>query len=61
MRNPTLAKAIKMTRIPNHFIFSVESVGMHKPSVLIADAIRVLQSKCESLIDLAKEHEGTLQ
>ncbi|KAL3911425.1 MAG: hypothetical protein SGILL_007286, partial [Bacillariaceae sp.] len=55
MRNPTLAKAIKMTRVPDHFIFSVESVGMHKPAVLVAEAIRVLQGKCESLIDLARE------
>jgi DNA-directed RNA polymerases I and III subunit RPAC1 len=61
MRNPTLAKAIKMTRIPNHFIFSVESVGMHKPSVLVIEAIRVLQSKCESLIELAKEQEDAFQ
>jgi DNA-directed RNA polymerase I and III subunit RPAC1 len=60
MRNPTLAKAIKMTRVPDHFIFSVESVGMHKPSVLVAEAIRVLQGKCESLIDLAREQEELL-
>ena len=57
MRNPTLAKAIKMTRIPNHFIFSVESVGMQKPAVLVAEALRVLQQKCLSLIDLAREQE----
>jgi DNA-directed RNA polymerase alpha subunit len=57
MKNPTLAKAIKMTRIPNHFIFSVESVGMHQPAVLVAEAIRTLQAKCEAIIDLTKEQE----
>ena len=57
MRNPTLAKAVKMTRIPNHFIFSVESVGMQKPAVLVAEALRVLQQKCLSLIDLTREQE----
>lgn len=57
MRNPRLAEAIKMTRRPNHFIFSVESVGMAAPGVLVAEAIRVLQAKCNSLIELTKEQE----
>lgn len=57
MRNPTLAKAVKMTRIPNHFIFSVESVGMQKPGVLVAEALRVLQGKCDTLMEMAKEQE----
>lgn len=57
MRNATLAKAVKMTRIPKHFIFSVESVGMTKPAVLVAEALRVLQKKCTALTDLTKEQE----
>jgi DNA-directed RNA polymerase I and III subunit RPAC1 len=57
MRNPTLATAVKMRRIPDHFIFSVESVGMMKPAVLVAEALRVLQKKCTSLIELTKEQE----
>ena len=57
MRNPTLAKSIKMTRIPHHFIFSVESVGMHKPSVLVAEALKVLQNKCSSLVELTKQQQ----
>jgi DNA-directed RNA polymerase I and III subunit RPAC1 len=57
MRNPALAKAVKMTRIPNHFIFSVESVGMHKPAILVAESLRMLQEKCTSLIELTKEQE----
>ena len=57
MRNPTLAKSIRMTRIPNHFIFSVESVGMQKPGVLVAEALRVLQGKCTALMDLTREQQ----
>jgi DNA-directed RNA polymerases I and III subunit RPAC1 len=57
MRNPTLAKAVKMIRIPNHFIFSVESVGMQQPAVLVAEALRVLQGKCTSLLELIQEQE----
>jgi DNA-directed RNA polymerase I and III subunit RPAC1 len=53
MRNPTLAESIKMSRVPNHFIFSVESVGMMSPAVLVAEALRVLQQKCLRLSELA--------
>ena len=63
MRNPDLAKAIKITRIPHHVIFTVESVGMTPPAVLVAQALRVLQGKChrlESLLeDYALENKGT--
>lgn len=57
MRNPKLEKAVRMKRIPNHFIFSVESVGMQKPSVLVAEALRVLQKKCSDLKALTEEQE----
>ena len=60
MQNQTLAKAIKMTRIPNHFIFSVESVGMHKPAVLVAEALKVLQQKCNNLKELTKQQQDSL-
>ena len=53
MRDPILAESIRMSRIPNHFIFSVESVGMMSPAVLVAEALRVLQGKCQRLSDLA--------
>lgn len=52
-RNAELAKAVRITRIPDHFIFSIESVGCHSPAVLLAEALRVLQRKCQNVIDLA--------
>jgi DNA-directed RNA polymerase I and III subunit RPAC1 len=58
MRNPTLAKAVKMIRIPNHYIFSVESVGMQRPGVLVAEALRVLQTKCTNLLDFTRAQEA---
>lgn len=54
-RHPELARCIKMGRIPHHFIFSVESVGMYSPAVLVAEAIRSLQAKCQKVMDLADE------
>jgi DNA-directed RNA polymerase I and III subunit RPAC1 len=55
-RIPQLEKAIRVTRIPDHFIFSVESVGMYTPGVLVAEALRALQRKCQHVIDLADEN-----
>jgi len=55
MRNPILKKSLKMTRVPDCYIFSIESVGMYKPGVLVAEALKVLQLKCQRVMDLAIE------
>lgn len=55
MRDPILKESVKITRVPNHFIFSIESVGMMKPGVILAEALRVLQSKCRNLTRLLDE------
>lgn len=55
MRHPQLADKIRMTRISDHFIFSIESVGAYDPAVLLAEAIRILQAKCRRVMDLADE------
>lgn len=55
MRDPILKESVKITRVPNHFIFSVESVGMMKPGVILAEALRVLQNKCRNLTRLLDE------
>ena len=58
MRNPILKESIKMSRIPNHFIFSVESVGMMEPGVIVAESLKVLKEKCERVSGLADEADG---
>lgn len=55
MRDPVLKESVKITRVPNHFIFSVESVGMLQPGVIVAEALRVLQDKCRNLVRLVDE------
>ncbi len=57
MRNPALKKAIAMSRISDHFIFSIESIGMYNPAVLVAEALRILQRKCTRLMDLIDESQ----
>ena len=59
LRHPVLAESVEITRVPNHFIFSVESVGMYSPPVLVAEAFRILQSKCQKLLGLAEEASST--
>jgi len=55
MRDPVLKESVKITRIPNHFIFSIESVGMLSPAVILAESLKVLQTKCSKLIRLLDE------
>lgn len=55
MRDPVLKDSVKITRVPDHFIFSVESVGMMSPGVILAEALRVLQAKSRNLIRLLDE------
>ena len=58
MRNPALKESIKMSRIPNHFIFSVESVGMMEPAVIVAEALKVLKNKAINLSGMTHEAEA---
>lgn len=55
MRNKILSKSIKITRKTDHIIFAIESVGMHHPGVLLAEALRTLQRKCNRIIDLTED------
>lgn len=55
MRNEVLKESVNITRIPNHFIFSVESVGMIPSAVILAESLRVLKSKCQNLVRMVDE------
>ena len=50
-RYPQLADAVTMSRIRDHFIFTVESVGALKPDVIFLEAVKELKKKCRQLID----------
>lgn len=56
MRNPQLKDSVKITRLPNHFIFSIESVGMMPASVVLAESLRVLKAKCQNLMRMVDEY-----
>ncbi|XP_795508.4 DNA-directed RNA polymerases I and III subunit RPAC1 [Strongylocentrotus purpuratus] len=43
-----LKDCVKLNRIRDHFIFSVESTGALRPEVLVSEAINILKSKCKT-------------
>lgn len=49
-RHDDLKDAVKMERVRDHFIFSVESVGALQPEDLVVEAVKVLQAKCQRLL-----------
>lgn len=57
MRNPILKESIRLSRVPNHFIFSIESIGTYPPGVLLSLAIGVLQQKCQRLQELVDAYD----
>ena len=49
-RHDDLKDAVVMSKVKDHFIFSIESVGAQRPEVLFAEAAKVLLRKCEMFI-----------
>lgn len=50
-RYPHLADAATMSRVRDHYIFNVESVGALKPEVIFLEAVKELKKKCRAFID----------
>ncbi|XP_067608938.1 DNA-directed RNA polymerases I and III subunit RPAC1 isoform X2 [Pseudorca crassidens] len=50
-RNEKLKKVVRLARVRNHYIFSVESTGVLPPDVLVSEAIKVLMGKCRRFLD----------
>lgn len=50
-RYPQLEKSVQMSRIRNHFIFTIESVGALKPSDIFIEAVKNLKKKCNMFLD----------
>jgi DNA-directed RNA polymerase I and III subunit RPAC1 len=40
---------VRLQREDDHFIFSIESVGMLPPQVLFTEAVQILKQKCEDV------------
>eukprot|EP00727_Mastigamoeba_balamuthi_P010064 m51a1_g5680 putative rna polymerase iii subunit (384) ;mRNA; r:969018-970369 len=45
-----LQQYLRLTRVRDHFIFSIETTGALSPKTLFVDAVNVLMSKCDTLL-----------
>ncbi|XP_075720755.1 LOW QUALITY PROTEIN: DNA-directed RNA polymerases I and III subunit RPAC1 [Rhinoderma darwinii] len=50
-RHDDLKNLVKMGRVRDHFIFSVESTGILAPDTLLKEAVMVLMGKCRRFLD----------
>jgi len=50
-RFPHLADAVTISRVRNHFIFTVESLGAYKPEEIFIEAVKALKKKCSALLE----------
>ncbi|KAK7901137.1 hypothetical protein WMY93_017906 [Mugilogobius chulae] len=50
LRHDDLKNLVKLGRVRDHFIFTVESTGILPPDVLVTEAIKVLMSKCQRFL-----------
>ena len=51
MRDEVLKESVVIQRVPDHFIFSIESVGQLPPDELFRRAVQVLKEKCSETIE----------
>ncbi|XP_068088664.1 DNA-directed RNA polymerases I and III subunit RPAC1 [Hyperolius riggenbachi] len=50
-RHEELKNLVRMARVRDHFIFSIESTGILPPDILLKEAIKVLMEKCRRFLD----------
>lgn len=50
-RDEDLKDLVKLEKIRDHFIFSVESTGALPPEQLVEEAIKILHAKCQIYVD----------
>ena len=51
-REPGWGEKIALRKKKDHFIFTVEGTGQLPPDVLMKEAVKVLASKCQSVLSL---------
>uniref|UniRef100_A0A915Q6A0 Dolichyl-phosphate beta-glucosyltransferase n=1 Tax=Setaria digitata TaxID=48799 RepID=A0A915Q6A0_9BILA len=55
LRHEDLAEHIELSRMKDHFIFSVESTGAIRSAELLVEACKVLEEKCQTLRTLLRK------
>ena len=57
IRKDDWAEKVQLRRVANHFIFSVETVGARPPIDIVKEALGVLKSKCDRLLNYIENNE----
>nr|CAB3265013.1 DNA-directed RNA polymerases I and III subunit RPAC1-like [Phallusia mammillata] len=63
-RHPNLKDKVKLSKVKDHFIYSVESAVGLAPNVLVSESIKILMTKCRSFLrelDNAQDKEMDTQ
>ena len=60
MMEPDLAKAVHVDRVPNHYIFSVESTGQIPAPSIYLMALDILSAKCDAVLESLAASNGRL-
>ncbi|XP_021202579.1 DNA-directed RNA polymerases I and III subunit RPAC1 isoform X2 [Bombyx mori] len=50
-RYDTIKDSAILSRVRDHFIFNVESVGAIPPQIIFVEAVKILRDKCRSFLD----------
>jgi len=59
LRHSDLKECVELTRVKDHFIFTVESVGALPPNVIFTEAVDILMQKCQTLIKEIDQHSSS--
>uniref|UniRef100_A0A3P8RUR3 DNA-directed RNA polymerases I and III subunit RPAC1 n=1 Tax=Amphiprion percula TaxID=161767 RepID=A0A3P8RUR3_AMPPE len=51
LRHSDLKDVVKLGRVRDHFIYTVESTGILPPEILVMEAIKVLMAKCQRFLN----------
>jgi DNA-directed RNA polymerase I and III subunit RPAC1 len=55
IRHPGWDERVLLTRVKDHFIFSVESTGALPPETLFQESVKVLMQKASDIATLLKD------
>ena len=58
MMEKDLAQSVRVARVPDHFIFSIESVGAIPAPDLLRRALKVLMLKCDKVTSAMGSSNG---
>ncbi|EOA35342.1 hypothetical protein CARUB_v10020528mg [Capsella rubella] len=50
-RDNDLLELVDLGSVKNHFIFNIESTGSLPPEVLFTEAVKILEAKCETVLE----------